>query len=57
MDQITALKVVKEALNQATQKGAFNMQDVATIVSALQIISNVLPTKTEVKELNPEITK
>lgn len=55
MDQKTALKVVKEALNLATQKGAFNMQDVATIVSALQIISNVLTIETEVKELNPEI--
>lgn len=57
MDLNTSLKVITEALNQATTKGAFNMQDVATIVSALQIVSDAVLAETEVKQLKPEKTQ
>ena len=48
MDLNTSFQVIKEALNLATTKGAFNMQDVATIVSALQTVSDAIPTEPEV---------
>lgn len=57
MDLNTALEIIKQALNQATTKGAFNMQDVATIVSALQIVSDAVSTETETIPLKPENTK
>lgn len=57
MDLNTSFQVIKKALNLATTKGAFNMQDVATIVSALQIVSNAVTTEDEVIPLKPENTK
>lgn len=63
MDLNTAFQVIKEASNIATTKGEFNMQDVATIVPALQTVSNAIPkepeplTKLEIIQLETENTK
>ena len=63
MDLNTSFQVIKEASNLATTKWAFNMQDVATIVSALQTVSNAIPkepepfTEAEIIQLETENTK
>jgi ferric-dicitrate binding protein FerR (iron transport regulator) len=36
MTQEQALQVIEQALNASTQKGVFNLKDVATILQALQ---------------------
>lgn len=33
-----AIQIIEQALNAATQKGVYNLQDVATILNALQVI-------------------
>jgi hypothetical protein len=35
MDKDKALQVIEQALNAATQKGVYNLNDVATILQAL----------------------
>ena len=63
MDLNTSFQVIKEASNLATTKGEFNMQDVATIVPALQTALNAIPkepepfTETEIIQLETENTK
>lgn len=34
------IKIIEQALNAAVQKGVYNLQDVATILNALQSIKN-----------------
>jgi hypothetical protein len=38
MDKDKALEVIEQALNAATLKGVYNLNDVATILNALIII-------------------
>ena len=63
MDLNTSFQVIKEASNLATTKGAFNIQDVATIIPALQTVLNAIPkepeplTETEIIQLETENTK
>ena len=40
MDKEQAIQIIEQALNAATQKGVFNLQDVAHIINALQIVKN-----------------
>jgi hypothetical protein len=43
------LKIIEQALNVATQKGAFNLNDTAAILNALANINKALETKPEKK--------
>lgn len=38
MDKQQAIQILEQALNAATQKGVFNLQDVAHILSALNTL-------------------
>lgn len=38
MNQEQAIKILEQALNQATKKGAFNLEEVVQIIQALQAI-------------------
>ena len=38
MDKEKALQVIEQALNVATQKGAFNLVEVSQILTALQFL-------------------
>lgn len=38
MNEEQAYKVLVDAINLATTKGAFNLQDVSTILAAIQIL-------------------
>ena len=40
MDKAQAIQVLEQALNAATQKGVFNLNDVATILNALSLLKN-----------------
>ena len=40
MDKEQALQVIEQALNVATQKGAFNLNDVSQVISALVILKS-----------------
>lgn len=38
MNQEQAIQILEQALNQATQKGAFNLVEVSQIIQALQAL-------------------
>jgi len=38
MDKAQAIQVLEQALDAATQKGVYNLSNVVTILSALQVI-------------------
>lgn len=38
MNKEQAIQILEQALNAATQKGVYNLNDVSTILQALQII-------------------
>ena len=40
MDKEQALQVIEQALNVATQKGVFNLNDVSQVISALVILKS-----------------
>lgn len=40
MDKEQALQVIEEALNLATQKGAFNLNDASQVINALTILKS-----------------
>lgn len=40
MDKEQALQVIEQALNLATQKGVFNLNDVSQVISALVILKS-----------------
>lgn len=40
MDKEKALQVIEQALNVATQKGAFNLNDVSQVINALTILKS-----------------
>lgn len=40
MDKEQALQVIEQALNLATQKGAFNLNDASQVISALVILKS-----------------
>lgn len=40
MTKEQAIQIIEQALNAAVQKGVYNLQDVATILNALQSIKN-----------------
>lgn len=40
MDKEQALQVIEQALNVATQKGAFNLNDASQVINALVILKS-----------------
>ena len=40
MTKEQAIQIIEQALNAATQKGVYNLNDVSTIINALQLIKN-----------------
>ncbi len=52
MTQEQAHQVIVDAINLATTKGAFNLQDVSTILSALQTLQPVQQ-ETQAPNLKP----
>lgn len=40
MTKEQAIQIIEQALNAATQKGVFNLQDVGTILTALNAIKS-----------------
>ena len=40
MDKEQALQVIEQALNVATQKGVFNLNDVSQVINALVILKS-----------------
>jgi len=38
MDKEQAIQIIEQALNAATQKGVYNLNDVATILQALSLL-------------------
>jgi hypothetical protein len=47
MNPEQAYKVLVDAINLATTKGAFNLQDVSTILAAIQVLEPKEPLKLE----------
>ena len=38
MEKVQAIQILEQALNQATKKGAFDLNEVSHIIQALQVI-------------------
>ena len=51
MNQEQAFQIIEQALNAATTKGVFNLQDTANILGALTTIKNSLENPVTEKEV------
>jgi len=55
MDKDQGLQVIEQALQIANSKGAFKLEESATILAALTVVKNTLQVSTEIKDVKEPI--
>jgi len=57
MEKEQGIQIIEQALNLANSKGAFKLEESATILAALNVVKNALQEPVEVKEELSKVKK